>query len=60
VPIDEALPKNPINPYGESKLAFEKSLRCMATSTDCVSYASLFQPAGASETPGNNIGSETI
>jgi UDP-glucose 4-epimerase len=26
LPIDEALPKCPINPYGESKLAFEKIL----------------------------------
>ena len=26
VPIDEDLPKRPINPYGESKLAFEKIL----------------------------------
>ncbi len=27
VPIDETLPQNPINPYGESKLMFEKVLR---------------------------------
>jgi UDP-glucose 4-epimerase len=27
VPIDETLPHRPINPYGESKLAFEKILR---------------------------------
>ena len=27
VPIDETLPRRPINPYGESKLAFEKILR---------------------------------
>jgi UDP-glucose 4-epimerase len=27
VPIDEDLPKQPINPYGESKLAFERILR---------------------------------
>jgi UDP-glucose 4-epimerase len=27
VPIDETAPKRPINPYGESKLAFEKILR---------------------------------
>jgi UDP-glucose 4-epimerase len=27
VPIDESLPKRPMNPYGESKLAFEKILR---------------------------------
>ncbi|HWB60920.1 MAG TPA: UDP-glucose 4-epimerase GalE [Chthoniobacteraceae bacterium] len=27
VPIDETLPQLPINPYGESKLAFEKILR---------------------------------
>jgi UDP-glucose 4-epimerase len=27
VPIDETMPAHPINPYGESKLAFEKILR---------------------------------
>ena len=27
VPIDESLPQNPINPYGESKLQFERALR---------------------------------
>lgn len=27
VPIDETLPQRPINPYGESKLAFERILR---------------------------------
>ncbi len=27
VPLDESLPQNPINPYGESKLLFEKILR---------------------------------
>src|SRR5256886_13104239 len=27
VPIDEASPPRPINPYGESKLAFERILR---------------------------------
>jgi UDP-glucose 4-epimerase len=27
VPMDETLPQNPINPYGESKLMFEKMLR---------------------------------
>jgi len=27
LPIDETLPQRPINPYGESKLAFEKILR---------------------------------
>jgi UDP-glucose 4-epimerase len=27
LPIDEGLPKRPINPYGESKLVFEKILR---------------------------------
>src|SRR4051812_21414175 len=27
VPIDETLPKRPINPYGESKLMFEAALR---------------------------------
>ena len=27
IPIDETLPQNPINPYGESKLMFEKVLK---------------------------------
>jgi len=27
IPLDESLPKQPINPYGESKLMFEKVLR---------------------------------
>jgi UDP-glucose 4-epimerase len=27
LPIDESLPQNPINPYGESKLCFERMLR---------------------------------
>jgi UDP-glucose 4-epimerase len=27
VPIDESMPQRPINPYGESKLLFEKTLR---------------------------------
>jgi UDP-glucose 4-epimerase len=27
IPIDESLPQNPINPYGESKLCFERMLR---------------------------------
>ncbi|MEP6956289.1 MAG: NAD-dependent epimerase/dehydratase family protein, partial [Chthoniobacterales bacterium] len=27
IPIDETLPQRPINPYGESKLAFERILR---------------------------------
>ena len=27
VPIDENTPQRPINPYGETKLAFEKALR---------------------------------
>jgi UDP-glucose 4-epimerase len=49
LPIDEALPKCPINPYGESKLAFEKILRWYGE-IHGVRFVSLryFNAAGAS------------
>src|SRR3954466_12590230 len=50
VPIDEDTPKRPINPYGESKLAFEKILRWYdeihGLKFTCLRY---FNAAGASE-----------
>jgi len=49
VPIDETLPTRPINPYGESKLAFEKVLRWYDEIHD-LRFVSLryFNAAGAS------------
>ena len=50
LPIDETLPKRPINPYGESKLAFEKILRWYGE-IHGLRFVSLryFNAAGASE-----------
>lgn len=50
VPIDETLPHRPINPYGESKLAFEKILRWYGE-IHGLRFVSLryFNAAGASE-----------
>src|SRR5205807_1865589 len=49
LPIDEATPKQPINPYGESKLVFEKILRWY-DQIHGVKFVSLryFNAAGAS------------
>ena len=48
VPIDENTPQRPINPYGETKLAFEKALRWFQD-TYGIEYLSLryFNAAGA-------------
>jgi len=48
VPIDENTPQRPINPYGETKLAFEKALRWFQDSYG-IEYLSLryFNAAGA-------------
>jgi UDP-glucose 4-epimerase len=50
VPITEDLPKNPANPYGESKLQFEKILRWYE---DCHGFQTVrlryFNAAGATE-----------
>jgi UDP-glucose 4-epimerase len=50
VPIDEETPQRPINPYGESKLAFEKILRWY-DAIHGLRFVSLryFNAAGASE-----------
>ena len=60
VPIDETTPKKPINPYGESKLAFEKILRWYGEIHGlkfvCLRY---FNAAGASEKYGEDHRLET-
>lgn len=60
VPIDESLPKSPINPYGESKLAFEKILRWYGE-IHSLRFVSLryFNAAGASERFGEEHRIET-
>jgi UDP-glucose 4-epimerase len=60
LPIDETLPKNPINPYGESKLAFEKILRWYGE-IHGLRFVSLryFNAAGASENFGEEHRIET-
>src|SRR5256714_11594919 len=60
VPIDETTPPRPINPYGESKLAFEKILRWYdeihGLKFICLRY---FNAAGASEKFGEDHRLET-
>jgi UDP-glucose 4-epimerase len=60
VPIDETLAPHPINPYGESKLAFEKILHWYKVShgldSVCLRY---FNAAGASENFGEDHRTET-
>ena len=60
VPIDETTPKRPINPYGESKLAFEKILRWY-DEIHGLRFTSLryFNAAGASEKFGEDHRIET-
>jgi UDP-glucose 4-epimerase len=60
LPIDEALPKRPINPYGESKLAFENILRWY-DQIHGLNFVSLryFNAAGASERFGEDHRTET-
>ena len=60
VPIDETLPTRPINPYGESKLAFEKILRWY-DEIHGLKFVSLryFNAAGASENFGEHHRVET-
>jgi len=60
VPIDESLPQNPINPYGESKLLFEKILRWYGEIHD-LKFVALryFNAAGATETFGEDHRIET-
>src|SRR5437588_7175657 len=60
VPIDEETPERPINPYGESKLAFEKILRWY-DAIHGLQFVSLryFNAAGASEKFGEHHCFET-
>jgi len=60
VPIDEAAPQRPINPYGESKLAFEKILRWY-DEIHGLRFVALryFNAAGASENFGEEHRVET-
>jgi UDP-glucose 4-epimerase len=60
VPIDETMPMRPINPYGESKLAFEKILRWY-DQIHGMRFVSLryFNAAGASEKFGEDHRCET-
>ena len=60
VPLDETMPMRPINPYGESKLAFEKILRWY-DQIHGLRFVSLryFNAAGASEKFGEDHRCET-
>lgn len=60
VPIDETLPQRPINPYGESKLMFEKVLRWY-DQIHGLRFVSLryFNAAGATEKFGEDHRCET-
>lgn len=60
LPIDETLPKRPINPYGESKLAFEQVLRWHGE-IHGLRFVSLryFNAAGASKNFGEQHNIET-
>jgi UDP-glucose 4-epimerase len=60
LPIDESLPARPINPYGESKLAFEKVLKWF-DQIHGLRFLSLryFNAAGASEKFGEDHRIET-
>ena len=60
VPIDETLPQRPINPYGESKLIFEKILRWY-DEIHGLKFVALryFNAAGATETFGEDHRIET-
>jgi UDP-glucose 4-epimerase len=60
MPIDETLPQRPINPYGESKLMFEKMLRWY-DEIHGLKYVALryFNAAGASERFGEDHRIET-
>ncbi len=60
VPIDELAPQKPVNPYGESKLIFEKILRWF-DEIHGLTFASLryFNAAGATEAFGEDHRIET-
>lgn len=60
VPIDESLPQNPINPYGESKLLFERMLRWYQSihNLEFVAFR-YFNAAGATQRLGEHHRIET-
>jgi UDP-glucose 4-epimerase len=60
IPIDESFPQNPVNPYGESKLMFEKILRWF-DQIHGITFATLryFNVAGATEKLGEHHRVET-
>ena len=60
VPVDEDTPQNPINPYGESKLMFERILRWF-DQIHALTFVALryFNVAGASEKYGEHHRTET-
>jgi len=60
IPIDETLPQRPINPYGESKLMFEKVLRWY-DEIHSLKFVALryFNAAGATDTYGEDHRIET-
>ena len=60
VPIDELMPQNPINPYGESKLIFERILHWFHR-IHHLAFVTLryFNVAGASEKYGEDHKTET-
>jgi UDP-glucose 4-epimerase len=60
VPIEEDTPQNPINPYGESKLMFERILRWF-DQIHALTFVALryFNVAGASEKYGEHHRTET-
>lgn len=60
VPIDESTPQSPINPYGESKLLFEKILQWF-NQIHGLTFVALryFNVAGASQRFGENHRTET-
>jgi UDP-glucose 4-epimerase len=60
IPLDETLPQRPINPYGESKLMFEQTLKWYSTIHD-LKYVALryFNAAGASGSYGEDHRVET-
>ena len=59
-PLDEGMPTRPINPYGESKLAFERALAWFAKAHEFrVTSLRYFNAAGASERSGERHDPET-
>lgn len=59
-PLDEGMPTRPINPYGESKLAFERALAWFTQAHDFrVTSLRYFNAAGASERSGERHEPET-